>query len=375
MIMEEPDSCDLTSGDLPVFPQTDKPQGKPSVQWSDRDAQMDNCKLLLIVLMVLGHTLEQFRPDSIEISVLFSFIYVFHMEAFVFFAGYCSKNVEKCRETAVERFLLPYVIFNFLSYLSVALINGTRFSLTGFQLFSPASTMWFLFSLFVWRILLKDLARIRYVLPLSILLSLGAGMFSSIGLHYSFTRIVTFLPFFLAGYQMQPAMLDRIRRLPRVAGYAALAVTFAACILLFGVLELPPGMLYLSRNYRHYDIGLSGNTALWAAMGLRLLFYVLAALMIAALLILMPRKEGLLTKLGRNTMTVYLLHFFFIRIFKRFAPMDMGLPLTLTLCLVVSVVLTGLLSLPAVTRGYNTVMRGITRAMFRRDKPPESPRV
>ena len=74
-------------------------------------------------------------------------------------------------------------------------------------------------------------------------------------------------------------------------------------------------------------------------------------------------------------MTVYLLHFFFIRIFKRFAPMDMGLPLTLTLCLVVSVVLTGLLSLPAVTRGYNTVMRGITRAMFRRDKPPESPRV
>ncbi len=55
--------------------------------------------------------------------------------------------------------------------------------------------------------------------------------------------------------------------------------------------------------------------------------------------------------------------------------MDMGLPLTLTLCLVVSVVLTGLLSLPAVTRGYNTVMRGITRAMFRRDKPPELPRV
>ena len=209
----------------------------------------------------------------------------------MYFSRDTVPKCRKCRETAAERFLLPYVIFNFLSYLSAALINGTKFSLTGFQLFTPASTMWFLFSLFVWRILLKDLARIRYVLPFSILLGLGAGMFVYwTALFFHAYRHI--LPFFLAGYKLQPVMFDQIRRLPRIAGYAALAVTFAACVLLFGVLELPPGMLYLSRNYRHYDIGLSGNTALWAAMGLRLLFYVLAALMIAALLILMPRKRG-----------------------------------------------------------------------------------
>ena len=373
IVMDRLDDC-LTPGELPLgSAQTENLCKQPPSAPGCRDAQIDNCKLLLIFFMVLGHTFEQFRSGSTVISVLFSWIYIFHMEAFVFFAGYYSKNVVKCRETAVERFLVPYILFNFLSYLSIALINGSKFSITGFKLFSPQSTMWFLFALFIWKILLPDLARVRFILPISILLGLGSGMFSSFGLHYAFTRIFSFLPFFIAGYKLQPAVLDCIRRLPRMIGCSALAVTFISCFLLFGVLELPPGMLYLSRNYQYYDIGLTGKTALWAAMGLRLLFYVLSAMMIAALLILMPRKEVFFTKLGRNTMTVYLLHFFFIRIFKRLIPTEMDLTLTLALCLGVSVVLTGVLSLPVVTRGYSGVMRRITRLICRRDKPAESP--
>lgn len=337
-----------------------------SLPHGSRDAQFDNCKLLLIWLMVLGHTFEQFRADSTVISVLFGFIYLFHMEAFVLLAGYHSKNVEKCRDTAVERFLLPYIIFNFFSYVFIALIGGKRLSLTGFQLFSPHSTMWFLFSMFVWKILLKDLARIRYALPLSILLGLGMGMFTSLGMHYAFTRVFTFLPFFLMGYLMQPEHLDRIRRLPRCVGYIALSVVVAAAILLFGIKELPPGILYLSHSYGYYEIGLTGHTALWAAMGLRALIYLLAAVMIAALFILVPRKSGKLTKLGRNTMTVYLLHFFVIRIFKKAVPVCESLPLCLLLCVAVSLALTGILSLPACTRGYEAVMRFFSRALFQK---------
>ncbi len=342
---------------------------RDSTPYVRRDSQIDNCKFLLIFLMVLGHTFEQFRPDSSVISVLFSCIYVFHMEAFVFLAGYHSKNTAKCRETAVERFFVPYVIFNFLTSIWIALINGTRFSVTGFQLFSPHSTLWFLFALFVWKLLLKDFARVRFALPLSILLGLGAGMFSSLGLHDSLTRIVSFLPFFLAGYLFRPEMLARIRRLPRAVGVGAVVLTCTVCVFLFGVLELPPGILYFSRNYGYYSIGLSGRVALFAGMGLRLLFYILAALMIAALFILLPHRDGVLTKLGRNTMTVYLLHFFLIRLFKKMVPSDLSLPLCLLVCLLTSAALTLILSLPVLTRGYQAVLRGVTRLLFRREPP------
>ena len=335
-----------------------------SMAQGSRDAQLDNCKLLLIWLMVLGHTFEQFRADSSAISVLFSCIYVFHMEAFVLLAGYHSKNEKKCRNTAVERFLLPYMIFNFLSYLSISLIDGTPFSLAGFQLFSPHSTMWFLFAMFVWKILLSDLARIRYVLPLSILLGLGVGVFPSVGIHYSFTRIFSFLPFFIAGYLMQPAHMERIRRLPRVVGYVMLGIVITTVTILFGVIEIPPGILYLSRGYRYYEIGLAGRTELLAGIGLRLLIYLLAAMMITTLFILVPCKSGKLTKLGRRTMTVYLLHFFVIRVFKKAIPVCENLPLCLLLCVAVSLALTGIFALPVFTRGYQAVIQFFSRILF-----------
>ena len=359
MYMDQPMSEKLPSGDAKDL-------------HARRDAQLDNCKFLLIFLMVLGHTFEQFRSESTVISILFSCIYVFHMEAFVFLAGYHSKDTTKCRETAVERFFLPYVLFNFLTYLWIALINGTKLSVTGFQLFSPHSTMWFLFALFVWKMMLKDFARIRLILPLSILLGLGTGMFSSLGIHDSLTRIVSFLPFFMGGYLFQPEMLERVRRLPRTLGWPLVIVVCGICVVLFGVLDLPPGLLYFSRNYGYYDIGLSGYAAFWAGMGLRLLFYLLAAMMITALFILVPRRHGVLTKLGRNTMTVYLFHFFLIRLFKNVVPNDIPLIMTMLICLLTSVFLTAVLSLPAVTRGYQAMMRGITRLLFRRETNDEN---
>ena len=144
-------------------------------------------------LALLPDVLPKFRQEFPIVSLLFSFIYVFHMEAFVFLSGYHSKNVEKCRETAFERFFVPYVLVNFLTYAWIALIKGSKFSITGFQLFMPHSTLWFLFALFVWRLLLKDLARIRLVLPLSILAGLGSGIFDSLGIYYSLTRIFSFV--------------------------------------------------------------------------------------------------------------------------------------------------------------------------------------
>lgn len=332
---------------------------------SNRDTQIDNCKFILIFLMVFGHTLEQFRQEFSIASLLFSFIYLFHMEAFVFLSGYHSKNVEKCRETAFERFFVPYVLVNFLTYAWIALINGSKFSITGFQLFMPHSTLWFLFALFVWRLLLKDLARIRLILPLSILAGLGSGIFDSLGIYYSLTRIFSFLPFFLAGYFFQTKHLEQIRKVPRIVGCLLVVCVGAVCFLLFDVLDLPPGLLYLSRNYGYYDIGLAGHSALWAEMALRFLFYILAAGMIIALLILVPRRDGMMARLGRNTMTVYLLHFFVIRLFKKWMPEDLSEPECILACVFVSVVLTFVFSLPVFTRAYQRIMRGVTRGLLR----------
>ena len=53
-------------------------------QAAERDYQFDNIRLLLIFFVVFGHLLESFAIGSL----LYRFIYSFHMPVFIFINGY-----------------------------------------------------------------------------------------------------------------------------------------------------------------------------------------------------------------------------------------------------------------------------------------------
>ena len=79
----------------------------------NREYLYDNIRGILILLVVLGHALEYFRLDNKVGEFLYVFIYLFHMPVFIFISGYFSKNLKKGRSTAVETFLVPYLLLNF----------------------------------------------------------------------------------------------------------------------------------------------------------------------------------------------------------------------------------------------------------------------
>lgn len=56
-----------------------------------RNLRLDGVKLLLIVLVVVGHCIEPTRYDNPVSGCLYSIIYSFHMPLFVFLSGYFAK--------------------------------------------------------------------------------------------------------------------------------------------------------------------------------------------------------------------------------------------------------------------------------------------
>lgn len=52
-----------------------------------RDLYFDNLKGILISLVVFGHLIENFYFKSKFVEIVYTFIYTFHMPAFIFLSG------------------------------------------------------------------------------------------------------------------------------------------------------------------------------------------------------------------------------------------------------------------------------------------------
>ena len=78
-----------------------------------REAYFDNAKLLLIFLVVFGHIIQHLKSSIPLADVLYQWVYLFHMPAFVFVSGFFAKGSGKKSYIMklVKRILLPYVIF------------------------------------------------------------------------------------------------------------------------------------------------------------------------------------------------------------------------------------------------------------------------
>ena len=77
-----------------------------------RDYLMDNIKALLLFLVAFGHTLDVYKGDGGIELYLMKYIYLFHMPMFAFITGYFTKDLDKARNNAVQKSLIPYIIFS-----------------------------------------------------------------------------------------------------------------------------------------------------------------------------------------------------------------------------------------------------------------------
>lgn len=325
----------------------------------DRVALLDNLKGLLIFLVVFGHSLELFKDEYFFTQVLYTFIYLFHMPAFVFVSGYLSKNVDKARGTAFKNFFLPFLLFNTLWNGITALAT---WNLENFSFITPGWALWYLMSMFLWRIFLKDLVRIKYIVPISFIIGLGAGIFSEFNGILSLSRTLVFFPFFLVGYLTSEDRLFKMKKPTRFTsfGIILLAVSFAIFICFYKV--FPIEFLYGSDSFKTYTV------AIWLGVTSRALLYIIGFSFVFVLANTMTLKDTFFSKIGRNTLPIYIFHTYLLCIpiaINFFVPY---LWIRLIICIISSVGITYLLSRNKVERHFRKFLNAAFSLILKTDK-------
>lgn len=331
-----------------------------SVNTNDKNREylFDNLKAILIILVVWGHLLASMRAESDVIKGIYFFIFFFHMPAMVFISGYFSKNLDKIRNNAVVTLLIPYLILNLIDYFYKILILREEYF--GFRFFNPNWGLWYLLTLFLWKFLLKDLIKIKFVLPFSFAFALLSGFSKEFSEYMALGRMVCFLPFFLLGYYATPEHIVRLRKLPKPLFLLIPVITgvLSAFIVYKDVFDTE--LLFL-RSY--YPEGEEIRTMLF-----RLLIYVVALAMLAALMNLISEKKSFLTYLGTSTMTVYVLHIFTIPALEKLELFKNQPYLYLGYSILMTVLIAFIYSRNTVKRAYDSLMTRLTRLVLMKEK-------
>lgn len=272
----------------------------------------DNLKAILITLVVTGHLYEAFLANRGAGNILYILVYSFHMAAFVYCSGVFSSFKLK---RDIGTLLLPYVVFQVL-YVLFAKV----FYLGGIYnpFIRPYWILWFLPCVFVWRFvcsLLKKVSKGCFVTVfiISLIFSFAEGFCEHIGYEFSLSRLIYFFSFFMLG-----AAQKRFLGTEKVLAFAKNKVTLAICLavivcyMLFVLTRwqiIDHGQLYYAFSYE----GDSFNVCL------RLLSWVFSLAMIIFLLGVLPNKKTFLTQMGQKTIYIYLLHGFFVKLFRKFS--------------------------------------------------------
>lgn len=267
-----------------------------------RDPWFDNAKMLLVTLVVVGHSWV-LLPDNGLTDHAYDFLYVWHVPAFVFVTGYLSRGFVYNRVRLWQLFrtvVVPYVIFEALLALFRIYVGGERLQ----ELFqNPHWPMWYLSALFFWRLVTPIFKPMWGGLVVAVAISLVAGAYA--GNTLDLARIVGLLPFFVMGLKATPERLEGLRTRP--AQVAAVAVFVGIWVMTYWTDSWAgTDWLYYRAPYDRMD----NHTH---AILTRALVLVLGTLGAWAFFALVPRVRGWFTTMGSATLVVYLFHGFVVK--------------------------------------------------------------
>lgn len=276
----------------------------------NRNYLLDNLKVVLIFFVVFGHVIEYYIKDNSILRTIYIYIYFFHMPLFIFISGYLSKNFYRMKRKAVRNLLIPYIIFNMIWYTAVYI--GTKRVM--FSVISPGWTLWYLLSLFFWRISLKYLVRFRYVLILSFLVGALVGVIPSVGSVLSISRTIVFLPFFLLGYYTKEEHLIKVSNFNKLLSVLGIIVFLFFAIYIVKMDLFDYKFLYYSYSFKELGVSLINGVIF------RLILYVSSIVFSMCVIALVPKKVQPYTNLGKATMNIYIFHIYLVMLVYFFIP-------------------------------------------------------
>ena len=254
----------------------------------------DNIKGILIFLVVFAHFLYDFRSSNI-IRHIVDAIYLFHMPAFVFVSGYLSKSSNSRSKRSLIRLGVIYLIFNTFMLIFFGVKKGHFYAVT------PYYSTWYILALIVWRTLAERLSKIRNILIWLTVISIISGLWQDIDNTLAISRIISFSPFFMAGYLFDEKKLEM-----RISHKTLRTVSVGAAMTLFAAIIALSGLKLF--RFAASDLTITGYADL-SDLIKRVIMLAVSLLMIAAMTRLSPdRNIPFFSQLGRNSLGIYLCH-------------------------------------------------------------------
>lgn len=306
---------------------------------------IDNLKVILIFLVVFGHLIERYIDTNSSLLGIYMFIYTFHMPLFIFISGFLSKNIHKSRKIFFESLLIPYIVLNLIWYSLAYLYTGT----TIIPVLYPGWTLWFLLSLFFWRISLKYLVKIKYIVPISFVLGILVGFVPN-GSILSFSRTFVFLPYFLMGYFADMRKLKKISDKVNInIGGAIIGVALFLCVAFYLSENNIINYKLLYGSYSFNELGINP----WLGILYRCILYVSSILLSVFVCEITPKKKTFYSNIGKSTMYVYTFHIYIILfIFYLIPEWNMNY-MNNWVILLSPILITYILSRKFIEKGYN----------------------
>lgn len=321
------------------------------IQNEKRIYYWDNIKGILISLVVLGHFLLDYL-DFGYARYIVSLIYFFHMPAFAFVSGFFSKREETRACKSIAKIITIYLIFN----TAIMVLSSFLFDVS-YQLITPYYSFWYLIALVFWRLTIKYIEKFKDSLFISIIAALLIGFWGDVTNVLSISRIIAFYPFFIAGYMLpEGKIFDVINKREKTD-------IFKAALLLFVAVFVSIYFINKIQFINLSHLAMSSYSSIYDLF-VRLVILFIAIAMIIAILNLTPQTSiFLISKWGKNSLSIYVLHRFITFIFIKAFPTSNYSNVYILYAVLASAITLTVLGTNSVNDGFHIIINKITSYM------------
>ncbi len=276
-----------------------------------REYYFDNAKFILIFFVVLAHALSPLKEYSAWVKTMWIVINSLHMPCLIIISGYFAKSYISKDGVIKRQRLLTYIMYYLGAQITVSLFEkfvlGTE--KMAISVFAQRSSLWYLFCLILWFIILPYISKYKpsVVMICGFVFAILLGYDTEIGNFMSIARAINHFPFFMLGYYFKKEWIFKFRNVyTQVSAVITIGIiTFLA----YFYRDIIPSRVITS-NYNYYDLKTKVFSELPVVFLNRIIFYIIALLLCASFMLLVPRGKAFFTRFGSRTLQVYILHRF-----------------------------------------------------------------
>lgn len=316
----------------------------------------DNLKGIAILMIVFWHLHVDGFPLILQRVVIIT-----SLPLFFFVAGYFSKTTPDQPVKIFKRLMVPYIIFSILIRIFFCILSGKI--VYDFLFVQSEIALWFLMALFIMKITLPIIDKMRYPLLTSFVFAIFFGFIDIHPNILGLTRCFAYFPLFILGFRYNQYKEKISSFYPKLdyfykKHFKLLFVLFVAVLIVV--------ISTISAKHMVFKAPYQGN--ILYEMIKRCIVLITAMMWVSFLNEAITNRNYFITKFGRNSMAVYLLHIFIVILWMRMPDFFMiNKPITLACNLLFIFAVTFVLSRDIINRYLNRFTDSIADLILKPD--------